>query len=325
MSEQIIHRKPWGDTFTYRYPSGRTVKNARLRQWIQSLAIPPAWTEVEITTDRDAKVLASGRDASGRRQHIYNPQWTEQAAERKFRRIQRFGEQLSVMRRATGQHLKQRPINADVVLACMVRMLDEAFFRPGSRRYTEQNQSHGLTTLRSKHMREDDGAMVFEYSGKSGKEQRRIIEDESVCEVLQELEEMTGYELFDVTLEDGERHKFTASDLNEYIGDVMGEDFTAKDFRTWAGTLLMAVALDEAGPQTDEKLTASEIVSAVKEVAGRLGNTPAICRESYIHPQVISAYEQGKTLRNFRKQLKQSKGLLSDEEHATIRLIKEVS
>ena len=133
---------------------------------------------------------------------------------------------------------------------------------------------------------------------------------------------MTGYELFDVTLPDGERQKFTSSDLNEYIGRIMGEDFTSKDFRTWAGTLLMAVALAEAGPQDEEKLTKSEVVRAVKNVAERLGNTPAICRESYIHPAIIKAYEQGRTIQNLRKQLReQPDGLLSTDEQATLALL----
>ena len=325
-----IYRKPYGKTFTYQDETGETVRNASLKRWVKSLAIPPAWEEVEINTDRNAKVLATGRDAQGRKQYIYNPDWAAEAAERKFQRILRFGEQLETMRRVTAQHINQRPVNADAVLAGMVRMMDEAFFRPGSQRYTEENQSYGLTTLRNRHMTSDSGSIVFEYQGKSGKEQHRIIEDDAVCELLCELEDMTGYELFDVTLADGVRQKFTSTDLNEYIGRIMGEDFTSKDFRTWAGTLLMAVALAEAGPQTEEQLTTAEVVRAVKGVAERLGNTPAICRESYIHPAVIKAYEKGRTIGNFRKQLeskrdatkrKVEKELLSDDEKATLRLL----
>lgn len=317
-----IYRKPHGKTYTYQDETGETVRNASLKRWVKSLAIPPAWEEVEINTDRNAKVLATGRDAQGRKQYIYNPDWAAEAAERKFQRILRFGEQLETMRRVTAQHINQRPVNADAVLAGMVRLMDEAFFRPGSQRYTEQNQSHGLTTLRNRHMTSHGESIVFEYQGKSGQEQRRIIEDEAVCDLLHELEGMTGYELFDVTLPDGERQKFTSADLNEYIRRIMGEDFTSKDFRTWAGTLLMAVALAEAGPQDEEKLTTSEVVRAVKNVAERLGNTPAICRESYIHPAIIKAYEQGRTIRNLRKQLsEQPDGLLSADEQATLALL----
>ncbi len=317
-----IYRKPYGKTFTYQDETGETVRNASLKRWVKSLAIPPAWEEVEINTDRNAKVLATGRDVQGRKQYIYNPDWAAEATQRKFQRILRFGEQLETMRRVTAQHINQRPVNADAVLACMVRMMDEAFFRPGSQCYTEENQSYGLTTLRNRHMTSDGGSIVFEYQGKSGQEQRRIIEDDAVCELLSELEDMTGYELFDVTLADGERQKFTSADLNEYIRRIMGEDFTSKDFRTWAGTLLMAVALADAGPQDEEKLTTSEVVRAVKNVAERLGNTPAICRESYIHPAIIKAYEQGRTIRNLRKQLsEQPDGLLSADEQATLALL----
>ncbi|BFM08864.1 DNA topoisomerase IB [Halioxenophilus aromaticivorans] len=319
---QTVVRKKHGKGFTYRYASGKTVKSKALRQWFASLVIPPAWQDVEINLDRDAKIHVTGRDEKQRKQYIYNQAWTEAAEKTKFKRILRFGSQLETMRRVTGQHLLQRPVDANAVLACMTRMMDEAFFRPGSPEYTRANGTHGLTTLRDRHLTFTDEGAEFIYTGKSGKEQHRWIRNDSVCEVLAELESMTGYELFDVTLPDGERRQFSAGDLNDYITEVMGEDFSAKDFRTWAGTVLMAVALEQQGACQNKKQNQSNIVQAVKSVAEKLGNTPAVCRASYIHPEVILQYECGKTLAHFRRQLKKLKQqLMSEEEYATLALL----
>ncbi|QHJ11002.1 hypothetical protein FX988_01224 [Paraglaciecola mesophila] len=320
--ERYILRKPFGDKFTYQYPSGRTVKNKGIKRWVQSLAIPPAWQEVHIELDRSAKVLAFGRDKQNRKQYIYNPKWTEQASEQKFARILRFAKALSTMRRVTGQHITQRPINERVVLACMTRMLDDSFFRPGNPTYTKDNQTYGLTTLRVKHMSIKHNQVEFDYIGKSHQQQHREIHDKHVTKILTQLEQMTGYELFDITLPEGERKKITAQDLNQYIAEVMGEDFSAKDFRTWAGTVLMAIALDEFGPADNEKLSQSNVLAAVKKVASELGNTPAVCRSNYIHPNVILHYESGRTLAYFRKQLKRTKAkYFSPDEKATLKLL----
>lgn len=320
--DRYVLRKPYGETFTYRYPNGKTVRNAGLKRWIRSLAIPPAWSGVKIELDRDAKILATGRDNDGRKQYIYNPDWTEEASQQKYQRILRFGAQLQTMRRVTGQHIQRRPIDEVTVLACMTRMLDDAFFRPGSATYTREHNTYGLTTLRAKHMDIKKDRVEFDYEGKSHQQQHRTVTDSQVREVLKKLEGMTGYELFDITLPDGGRRKITAQDLNHYISDIMGEDFSAKDFRTWAGTVLMAVALDQLGPVADRKKNKSNVVQAVKSVAQKLGNTPATCRSSYIHPNVILHYESGRTLDYFRRQLKRYRGkLVSLDEKATLRLL----
>ncbi len=175
-----IYRKPHGKSFTYRYASGKTVKNNRLRNWVKSLAIPPAWSEVEIDLERNEKIHAVGRDDKDRKQYIYNKTWSDAASEQKFQRILRFGKQLETMRRASGQHLNIRPIDEKTVLASMARMLDEAFFRPGNPRYTEMNDTFGLTTLRTRHMNVKNGSIEFEYFGKSNQEQHRIITDDTV-------------------------------------------------------------------------------------------------------------------------------------------------
>ncbi|GAC13240.1 DNA topoisomerase IB [Aliiglaciecola lipolytica] len=320
--ERFIVRKPFGDTFTYQYPTGKTVKNKGLKRWVLSLAIPPAWQDVQINLDRSAKVLAFGRDAQHRKQYIYNPKWTAQASEQKFERILRFAKELSTMRRVTGQHITRRPIDEKAVLACMTRMLDDAFFRPGNPTYTRDNKTYGLTTLRVKHMNIENSHVEFDYMGKSHQPQHREINDKHVRKVLMQLEKMTGYELFDITLPDGQRKKINAQDLNQYIAEVMGEDFSAKDFRTWAGTVLMAIALEEIGPAKDQKLNKSNVLAAVKKVANELGNTPAVCRSNYIHPNVILHYESGRTLAYFRKQLKRTRAkYFSPDEKATLKLL----
>lgn len=322
---RLVYRRPFGKTFTYRYQNGKTVKNENLKTWIASLAIPPAWTEVEIDLDRSAKIHAWGRDKKGRKQYIYNPQCASAASEAKFQRILRFAERLKTMRRVTGQHIKRRPIDEMAVLACMTRMMDEAFFRPGSEAYSRTNQTFGLTTLRSRHAHFEDEKVTFNYVGKSHQQQQRQVSDEQVKAVLQELDQMVGHDLFDVTLADGQRKKLTSHDLNHYIAEVMGEDFSAKDFRTWAGTMLVAVALDELGPAQDTRSGEKNILKAVKGVAKDLGNTPAVCRNNYIHPHVITQYQSGRTLKCFRNQLtKRSGKLMTRDEKATLQLLKHV-
>lgn len=332
---RFIYRKPFGKSFTYQYQNKKTVKNKNLRQWLASLAIPPAWTEVVIDLDRSAKIHAWGRDQKGRKQYIYNSQWTTAASEEKFDRILRFAEQLQTMRRVTGQHIRRRPIDEQVVLACMTRMLDEAFFRPGNQTYSRNNHTYGLTTLRSRHMRFEDEKVVFNYIGKSHQQQQREICDEHVKHVLKELDYMKGYELFDIALANGQRKKLTSHDLNHYIAEVMGEDFSAKDFRTWAGTLLMAIALDNIGPVQDAKKGESHVVAAIKSVAKQLGNTPAVCRKNYVHPKVITQYQSGRTLKYFRDQLGQLSGkkgsgksnsgkMMTIDEKATVQLLKHI-
>lgn len=320
----MISRKPYGKSFTYRYSDGKTVKNKKLKQWIKALAIPPAWEDVVINSDQEAKIHATGRDARGRKQYIYNEKWSQASRQAKFERIVRFGAQLETMRRVTGQHLTQRPINEKTVLACMTRMLDEAFFRPGNRAYTRENRSYGLTTLRVKHMSIRGDVIEFDYTGKSDQQQHRVVSNQQVCSVLRELEEMVGYEIFDVTLDDGERRKFSASDLNHYISEIMGESFSAKDFRTWAGTVLTAVALERAGSADNQRAIARNVQKVIREVAGQLGNTPAVCRGSYVHPQVILQYETGRTLQFFKDQVRHKKGsFLNDDERATLLLLEE--
>ncbi|MFO7745021.1 MAG: DNA topoisomerase IB [Psychroflexus sp.] len=323
----MYYRYKKGRGFTYQDEQGKTVKNKELREWFESLVIPPAWSEVEIAENKNADLLATGRDAKRRKQYIYHPDFRAQKEARKFDRIVAFADQLEHMRRVTGQHLRKRKSTRNRVMATMVRLLETAFFRPGSEAYTNENNSYGLTTLRSKHLSVEDGKMIFSYKGKSGKEQEKEIVDEKLIKIVQDLDDIPGYEVFKYYDEDGNKVDVKSDDLNAYIREHMGEDFSAKDFRTWSGTMIAAIALNELGAvqKDDQKLLDENIRKAVIRVAEKLGNTPAVARDSYIDPRVIDEYIEGKTLSYFKSEIDKllnSVESLSREEAGVLYLLK---
>ena len=311
------YRRRRGRGFSYTDDQGRTVKDTKLKEWITSLVIPPAWTEVEISANPRADLLATGRDGAGRKQYIYHPDYRQRREALKFDRIVGFAESLETMRRVTGQHLRRRSMSREKVLACMVRLLDLAYFRPGSPRYAKENDSYGLTTMRSRHVTIEGDELIFTYRGKSGIEQERHVEDRRLARVVAELDEMPGYEIFKYLDENGQRVNVRSEDLNAYIREIMGEEYSAKDFRTWAGTLIAAVALDELGFSDEPKAADTRVREAVERVAQKLGNTPTVARSSYIDPRVIDQYLDGRTTSFFAKQvereLKRARDLSLDE------------
>ncbi len=228
----MYYRKKHGKGLRYVDSSGRTIKVDKLKEWFKSLVIPPAWTDVEINARKSAKILVTGRDDKGRKQYIYNPKFRKKQDQAKFDRILNFADQLEHMRRVTGQHLHKRSLTKEKVLACMVRLLEVAYFRLGSAYYTKENETYGLTTMRHKHLSIVEDELVFSYVGKSGKEQERHIVDKKLAKTVKEIDELPGYEIFKFIDEDGEKHQVKSDDLNEYIREVMGEEFSAKDFRT---------------------------------------------------------------------------------------------
>jgi len=296
---ETVTRRRWGQGFTYRTAGGETFRDKTWRRWIDSLVIPPAWQDVEIVLDHAARIHATGRDAAGRKQYIYNSDWRDARDEAKFARLTDFAGRLATMRRITGQHLARGDLSREKVLACMVRLIDTAYFRPGSEKYARENDSYGLTTMRSKHLTIEGDELVFDYDGKSGQHQHRVVEDARLAEVVAELDDVPGYQIFKYRDDNGDKVTVDSADLNDYIHEVMGEAFSAKDFRTWAGTSLAALALDELGLAADEKAGEKNVRDAIKRVAERLGNTPAIARDSYIHPAVIDSYLDGRTLSHF--------------------------
>jgi len=301
----MYYRKKHGKGFRYVDESNHTVKDMQLKEWFKSLVIPPAWTEVEINSKKGAKILVTGRDDKDRKQYIYNPKFRKKQDQEKFDRILHFADQLEHMRRVTGQHLRKLSLSREKVLACMVRLLEAAYFRPGSDRYAKENQSYGLTTMRSKHLQIDGDELVFHYIGKSGKEQERHIIDKKLAQIVREIDDLPGYEIFKFIDEEGERQDVKSEHLNDYIREVMGDEFSAKDFRTWAGTVIAAIALDEIGAleEKDQKALDKNIRDAVVRVSERLGNTPSVARSSYIDPRVIEGYIDGKTINYFQKEV----------------------
>src|SRR5690606_13855373 len=223
------------------------------------------------------------------------------------------------MRRVTGQHLRKRKLDRDKVMATMLRLLESAFFRPGSETYSKENASYGLTTLRHKHLSINGDEIIFEYTGKSGQEQEKHIVDKKLAKIVQEIDDMQGYEVFKYLDEDDNIIHVKSDDLNAYIHEVMGEEFSAKDFRTWAGTMIAAIALDELGvvDKKDQKSLDKNIKEAVNRVSERLGNTPSVARSSYIDPRIIDDYTQGRTLKYFEKEintlLKKAENLSKEE------------
>ena len=250
-------------------------------------------------------MLVTGRDDKDRKQYIYHPDYIERQNEKKYKRIISFADRLEHMRRVTGQHLRKQSLCREKVMATMVRLLETAFFRPGSETYAKENDTYGLTTLRSKHLEVDGDELIFQYTGKAGQDQEKHIVDGKLAKTIQKMDDLQGYEIFKYLDENNNIVKVKSDDLNEYIHEVMGEAFSAKDFRTWAGTMIAAIALDELGvvDKTDQKKLDTNIKEAVNRVSERLGNTPAVARSSYIDPRVIDHYINGRTLNYFEAQI----------------------
>ena len=324
----MYYRKKKGKGFSYTDENGKTVTDTAVKTYIKSLIIPPAWKDVEIAEKKNSKILVTGRDELGRKQYIYNPKFRQKQEQKKFDRIIEFAEQLERMRRVTGQHMRKRKPTREKVLATMVRLLESAFFRPGSDFYTKQNKSYGLTTMRSKHLEINGDELIFTYRGKSGKDQEKHITDAKLAKIVKEIDEMPGYEIFKFVDENGNIQDVKSEHLNQYIREVMGEEFSAKDFRTWSGTMIAAIALDELDveEEKDQKTMDKNIRNAVIQVSEKLGNTPAVARSSYIDPRVIDKYINGKTLKYFQKEvnklLKKNENL-SESEIGVLCLLKE--
>ena len=302
----MYYRKRHGKGFTYRTESGETIMDKELKAYFKSLVIPPAWTEVEIDEDRSADLLVTGRDAKDRKQYIYHPDYVAKRNSKKFDRIIDFADNLEHMRRVTGQHLRKKKLSREKVLATMLRLLESAFFRPGNDSYSKENKTYGLTTLRSKHLTIEGDEIIFHYNGKSGQEQEKHIVDSKLAKIVQQIDDMPGYEIFKYLDENNQIVDVKSDDLNQYIHEVMGEDFSAKDFRTWAGTMIAAIALNELGAvkKMEQEQMDKNIKEAVIKVSERLGNTPSVARSSYIDPRVLDNYIEGRTLAYFEKEIK---------------------
>lgn len=288
-----IHRRRAGKGFSYRGLDGKPVRDAQTLSRIKALAIPPAYTDVWISPDPATHLQATGRDAKGRKQYRYHPRWREHREQTKFDRLLAFGQALPQIRERTDADLRRQGLPREKVLAAIVQLLDKTLIRVGNREYAATNKSFGLTTLRDRHVAVAGATVRFTFRGKSGIEHTLSLTDRRLARVVRSCRDLPGYQLFQYLDDDGQRQDVDSADVNDYLRDISGEDFTAKDFRTWAGTVGCLLALCEQA--ADESPTAAQqcLVAAVKATAQQLGNTPAVCRKSYIHPAVISAYLQG--------------------------------
>src|SRR5215211_7880729 len=289
--------------FRYQPVSGRLTKTDIDR--INDLKIPPAWTDVFINPTANGRVQAIGKDTAGRWQYLYHQNHTRTQELRKFRRITKFAKAIPQMRATVARHLRQPGLTRERVLAAVLRILSTCYMRPGSEVYASEHGSYGIATLRRKHITVKGELIEFDFPGKSGVRQQRQLRDRQVARVIRKTIKLPGYNVFKYENGDGKPVVVTRRHINEYIKEVMGSSFSAKDFRTWAGTLVCACALARNGDEISEKKTArnKRIVAAIKETSEVLGNTPAVCRSSYVCPEVISAFEKGQVIGNHASSL----------------------
>ena len=282
--------------FRYQSQNGQLTK-AELQR-IYELKIPPAWTEVAINPAATGKLQAIGKDTAGRWQYLYHESHTRAQELRKFRRITKFAQAIPKMRATVRRHLRQPGLGRERVLACVLRILSTCYMRPGSEVYASEHGSYGIATLRRKHVSVKGDVVEFDFPGKSGVRQYRQLEDRQVARVVRQLLKVPGYNVFKFQNGDGNFVKVTSRHVNAYIKEVMGSHFSAKDFRTWAGTLVCACALARDPSEIPAQKTAKNkrIVAAIKETAEVLGNTPAVCRGSYVCPEIINAFEKGQVI-----------------------------
>jgi DNA topoisomerase I len=313
--------------FFYRYPgTDETVREERVLRRIENLKVPPAWEDARIARSPSAKVQAIGYDSAGRLQYLYHPKYRERKEHEKFESILRFSDVLPEMRRITSNHLRHKHLGREKVLATMTRLMNAAYFRVGDERYARKNRTYGIATLRRKHLTIEGDTLIFDYTGKWGQQQRKAITDARLRRVVEECAALPGYEVFNYLDESGEVKDVKARDLNAYVKEVMGEEFTPKDFRTWAGTLFAAVKLAELGATEDTGQAEKNVLEAVDEVAQRLGNTRDIARASYISPRVIDHYMEGSVVEHHAEQLEEviaaEQEDLTEAEKALLRLLK---
>jgi DNA topoisomerase-1 len=282
---------------------GRPVRDPKVVARIRALAIPPAWRDVWICRSSRGHLQATGIDAAGRKQYRYHPAWHEEQARQKYERILRFAERLPVLRAATDRHLRRRRLDRAKALATAVQLLDRTLIRVGGEEYASSNGTFGLATLRSRHLTIEDDLIVLDFEGKGGADQHAEVESRRLARVLQEMDDLPGYEVLKYQDRDGTVVDVRSEDVNAYIQEHMGEEFSAKDFRTWAGTVAAAVALDELGEVEGARKRQRAVAAVVHQAAELLGNTPAVCRANYIDPRVIDHFLDGRTISSLQDQV----------------------
>jgi DNA topoisomerase-1 len=322
-----IGRKRAGNGFVYVGVDGQPIRDPDELRRIKSLAIPPAWTDVWICPIPHGHIQATARDARGRKQYRYHPRWREVRDETKYGRMIAFGEALPHIRQRVEQDLALPGLPKEKVLATVVRLLETTLIRVGNEEYARANRSFGLTTMRDQHVDISGSKLRFHFRGKSGKHHGVDVNDRRLARIVKRCQDIPGYELFQYIDENGQRQAVDSADVNEYLRQITGQDFTAKDFRTWAGTVLAARALHDCGAGDSDTDAKRKMAQAVKTVAERLGNTPAVCRKHYVHPAVIEAYLDQSLLHTLgslvEPERQESSNELQPEEKALLGLLRQ--
>jgi DNA topoisomerase-1 len=288
-----ISRIRAGKSFRYIDPTGKPVRDAKTLARIRGLVIPPAWTNVAICPSPNGHLQAVGRDARGRKQYRYHAQYRAVRDQAKFSRMVAFGAVLAIIRRQVEKDLHRPGLPKDKVLATVVRLLETSFIRVGNDEYARENDSFGLTTLKNRHVEIEGSRLRFHFRGKSGQHHNIELTDRRLAGVVKRCQDLPGYALFEYNGEDGKVYSVESADVNRYIREIANDEFTAKDFRTWAGAILAIRELAAAGPSQTEGEAKKTVVNAVKSVAAQLGNRPATCRKYYVHPAILDAYMDG--------------------------------
>jgi DNA topoisomerase-1 len=300
-----ITRKRAGKGWRYVGPDGKTIRDPEVVRRINSLAIPPAYTDVWICPDPRGHIQATGRDAKGRKQYRYHPRWREVRDETKYGRMIAFAQALPAIRKRAERDLSLPGLPREKVLAAVIRLLETTLIRVGNEEYAKNNQSFGLTTMRDRHVDVEGSQVKFHFVGKSGKQHQITLSDARLAKLVRRCRDLPGYDLFQYLDDDGNRVDVKSDDVNAYLREISGEEYTAKDFRTWAGTVLACMALQEFEVVDADAQKKKNIVSAIERVSERLGNTPAVCRKSYVHPAVLDSYLDGTLLDTLQQRVKQ--------------------
>jgi DNA topoisomerase I len=320
-----ICRLKSGKGFGYRDASGKTIRDKPTLQRIKSLVIPPAWKDVWICPFTNGHLQATGRDDRNRKQFLYHQRWREVRDETKYNRLIDFAQALTIIRRRVQRDLAKPGLGREKVLATVVRLLEISCIRVGNEEYARDNKSYGLTTLQDRHADISGSNVRFHFRGKSGKEHDVSIQDKRLARIIKACQDLPGQELFQYVDENGERRDVQSGDVNNYLREITGCEFTAKDFRTWAGTVLAARQLQDLGAAHIQSEAKKKLSEAIKAVSQCLGNTVAVCRKCYVHPAVLDSYAAGKLAEALgNKNLKASKSLrgLRADEIAVLKLLK---
>lgn len=313
--------------FYYVDSEGKKIINEQHLERIRSLVIPPAWRHVRISPNVGSRLQVVGMDTTGRVQYLYHSRFCAQQQKKKYAKIEKFGEHLPKLRQITNEHIALDGFPREKVLAVMLRLINSLYIRVGTEKSARHYKTYGITTLQNKHFEiGKNGKLIFDFVGKSHIKHRKVLVDEELAAVMRELKELGGVrKLFHYLDDDGKPRPVKPSEINAYLKEATAPEFSAKDFRTWGGTLLAAIELAELGKPEDEKMFKRNIVRAVKKVAEHLGNTPTVCRGSYIHPTVLKAYEKGMTIDEYRprnaRRIRRIEAEYEPEERALLRLL----